>query len=52
MSVRIIAIDWSGDVRNAARKIWLAEAVDNELRRNESAIGPAIEPEIIRFVFT
>lgn len=26
MTPRIIAIDWSGDLRGAARKIWLAEA--------------------------
>jgi len=33
---RIVAIDWSGDRVNAARKIWLAEAVDGELIRLEN----------------
>jgi hypothetical protein len=33
MNIRVLAIDWSGDVRHAARKIWLAEAAAGELRR-------------------
>ncbi|MGE0353234.1 MAG: hypothetical protein AB7I33_14875 [Gemmatimonadales bacterium] len=38
MSLRIIAVDWSGDrnPRNAREKIWLAEAVDGRLARLEN----------------
>jgi hypothetical protein len=34
--LRTFAIDWSGDRINAARKIWLAEAVNGELVRLEN----------------
>ena len=33
MSSRVFAIDWSGDKKNASKKIWLAEAVDDRLVR-------------------
>lgn len=33
---RVFAIDWSGDRRNARRKIWLAEAADGRLLRVEA----------------
>lgn len=33
---RIFAIDWSGDCRHAARRIWLAESVRGELVRLEN----------------
>jgi len=32
---RVLAIDWSGDKRNARRKIWLAETVNGQLVRLE-----------------
>lgn len=35
MSARIVAIDWSGSMTDARRKIWLAEAVDGALVRLE-----------------
>lgn len=38
MPVRAIAIDWSGDVRNASRKIWRAVAVDGALTELESGL--------------
>lgn len=36
MDVRVIAIDWSGAVVGAHRKIWLAEVVDGRLVRLEN----------------
>ena len=36
MRVRVIAIDWSGDRKNAHKKIWLGEVVAGQLRRLES----------------
>lgn len=36
MDTRVIAIDWSGAVQGAAKKIWLAEEVDGRLVRLES----------------
>jgi hypothetical protein len=33
---RVIAVDWSGAEVGAARRIWIAEVVDGELRRLES----------------
>jgi hypothetical protein len=33
---RIVAVDWSGDRRHAARRIWLAESVCGELVRLEN----------------
>lgn len=38
--VRVIAIDWSGDVTAARRKIWLAEVVAAELVRLENGRSP------------
>ena len=35
MSLRVIAIDWSGAKKGARRKIWLAEVIDGELVRLE-----------------
>ena len=34
--MRVIAIDWSGAVTGAAKKIWLAEALDGQIVRLES----------------
>ena len=39
MSLRTIAIDWSGAVSGAERKIWLAEAVGGRVVRLESGRG-------------
>ncbi len=36
MSLRTIAVDWSGAVSGAQRKIWLAEAVGGRITRLES----------------
>ena len=36
MDARVIAIDWSGAIRGAKKKIWLAEVVDGRLVRLES----------------
>jgi hypothetical protein len=36
MSLRTIAVDWSGAVSGARRKIWLAEAVGGQIMRLES----------------
>ena len=36
MSLRTIAVDWSGAVSGAQRKIWLAEAVGGQITRLES----------------
>lgn len=36
MGMRIIAIDWSGAVQGATKKIWLADVVDDRLVRLES----------------
>lgn len=36
MSLRTIAVDWSGAVSGAARKIWLAEAAGGQIVRLES----------------
>lgn len=36
MDTRVIAIDWSGALQGAAKKIWLAEASDGHLARLES----------------
>ena len=33
---RILAIDWSGDLRAAHRKIWLCEVAGGEVRRLEN----------------
>jgi len=35
MGIRVVAIDWSGAVQGATRKIWLAEVVDGRLVRLE-----------------
>jgi hypothetical protein len=35
MTLRVIAIDWSGALKGAENKIWLAEAVDGEIQRLE-----------------
>lgn len=35
-TARVIAVDWSGARAGAARKIWLAEVADGQLRRLES----------------
>jgi Protein of unknown function (DUF429) len=38
-AARIVAIDWSGDLRNARRKIWIAEVVEGRLLRLECGRG-------------
>lgn len=39
MSLRTIAVDWSGAVSGAESKIWLAEAADGQIVRLESGRG-------------
>lgn len=39
MTLRTIAVDWSGAVSRAERKIWLAEAADGQIVRLESGRG-------------
>ena len=41
MNLRTIAIDWSGAVERADRKIWLAEAAEEQVVRLESGRGRA-----------
>ena len=45
--IRTLAVDWSGSASGSARTIWIAEAVDGELRFLES--GRA-RPEVARFL--
>ena len=53
MTLRVMAIDWSGALMRAEKKIWLAEVVDGQLRRLEcgrdrAAIGELLIEEVDR----
>src|SRR5438874_8315049 len=53
MTLRVTAIDWSGALMRAEKKIWLAEVVDGQLRRLEcgrdrAAIGELLIEEADR----
>jgi hypothetical protein len=37
---RVLAIDWSGAIRGAQRKIWLCEVAGGEVRRLENGRTP------------
>ena len=49
MSLRVIAIDWSGAASGAARKIWLAEASDGVITLLECGRDRAVVADYLVF---